>query len=81
MPNFILELLHLWECPRYYPKAELWLGLASSAVLYMASFLAAQSRGLGTASLVFPGFGRTLFPFYGEDGEAEKQDTQQAEVD
>lgn len=44
MPNFILELLHLWECPRYYPKAELWLGLASSAVLYMASWEGAMDK-------------------------------------
>lgn len=44
VPNFILELLHLWECPRYYPKAELWLGLASSAVLYMASWEGAMDK-------------------------------------
>lgn len=78
--------LHLWECPRHHPKAGLWLEFAWSAVSHMVSFLGHQvrARNSGTAGFAFSGLGmmsRVSSPFCGEDGQAEKQDAEQAGED
>lgn len=84
--SLALGVLHLWECPRHHPRAGLWLKLAWFAESHMMSFRVCQvgardSVAAEPGSLAWPGLGRTPLPFCGEDGEAEKQDAEQAGKD
>lgn len=81
--SLVWGALNLWECPRHHPKLGLLLELAWSADPHMVSFLGHQvwARKSGTADPDFPGLGRVPgmpSPFCREEGQAEKQDAEQA---